>query len=245
MATKGKYNKIIFSPEDIAYLKANFKTKTNRQISDALGLKMTRVRTKAYELGLKRMELQRWTPEQVQFLKDNYKTIGDTELAEIFTTKWEKPKGWTKKHIEKKRRYLKLKRTKTELQNIHNRNVKKGRFSMCAAHMWKTIGQAPIGEIRIWHTEHNTPFLVIKQKNGFVHYNRWLWKKHKGSIPKNMNVVVKENADRTNYAIKDLELLTNAQLALRNSKNRVPPEFKETQKLLKELNKIINKSKRK
>lgn len=235
-------NKIIFTPKQHQFLRNNYGSMTNRQLADALGLKLTRVRMELYSLGLKRMELQYWTKEQVQFLKDNYKLFGDTELAEIFEVKWHKPKGWTKKHIEKKRRYLKLKRTIAQKKNIFKRNKAMGRWSECAKKRWGTTGQAKKGDKRVWFTsDSNLPFVVIKTKTGFVHYNRWLWEKHKGTIPPGMNVVI-NGSDRINYTINDLILLTNAELSARNSKNRVASEFKETQNLIRKINKYTIKN---
>jgi hypothetical protein len=239
------YNKIVFTPEMHQFLKDNYLSMTNRELADALGLKLTRTRTELYKLGLKRMELEYWTKQQTQFLKDNYKDFGDTELAEIFEVKWYKAKGWTKKHIEKKRRYLKLKRTTAEKKAIQIRNTKMGRFAMCAKKRWETIGEAPIGEKRVWFTsEGNLPYVVIKTKNGFVHYNRWLWQKEKGKIPPGMNVVINTD-DRINYTIKDLALISDAELSKRNSQGRVPKELKQTQQLIRKINrKIITNEKR-
>ena len=107
---KKTWNKIDWTDKRLKFLKENFNTMTNQQIADSLGLKITSVRHKCYELGLYKMTLEYWTDEQVDFLLKNYKEKGGTELAEIFNKKWYKDKGWTKKHIEKKRRYLKLKR---------------------------------------------------------------------------------------------------------------------------------------
>ena len=114
------------------------------------------------------MELQYWTAAQTRFLRDNYKAFGDTELAEIFEIKWFKAKGWTKKHIEKKRRYLKLKRTTEEKRQIKIRNTKMGRFKICNEKMWKKRGVTPVGEKRVWFNQLNTPFVVIKIKEGFT-----------------------------------------------------------------------------
>lgn len=237
-------NKIVFTPEMHQFLRDNYKTMTNRELAFALGLKLTRTRTELYKLGLKRMEMQYWTPEQVQFLKDNYKEFGDTELAEIFDVKWYKAKGWTKKHIEKKRRYLKLKRTTEEKKAINIRNAKMGRFKICNQKMWEKRGITPEGEKRIWFNSFNLPIVVIKTKTGFVHYNRWLWEKEKGAIPSGMNVVI-NGSDRINYTIKDLELITDAQLSARNSSNRLPKELRETQNLIRKINrKIIKNEKR-
>lgn len=237
-------NKIKFTSGQRLFLKENYAIMTNKQLADALGLRLTRVRMELYSMGLKRMELQYWTDEQTKFLTDNYREFGDTELAEIFEVKWHKPKGWTKKHIEKKRRYLKLKRTAAERKKIHKRNTAMGRWSECAKKRWATTGQAPIGEKRIWFTPDNHPFVVIKTKNGFVHYNRWLWEKEKGKIPPGMNVCI-FSSDPLDYTIKDLKLLTNAELSARNSKRRIPSEFKETQKLIKAITKITIKHEKK
>ena len=54
MATIGKYGKVLFSEDEIQFLKDNFKLMTNKQIAAALQLKPTIVRMKAYELGLQK-----------------------------------------------------------------------------------------------------------------------------------------------------------------------------------------------
>lgn len=241
MATIGKYGKIIFSQSDIKFVKDNFMSMTNQQIADALGLKLTRCRTLMYELGLKRMELQYWTDEQTSFLIKHYKDIGDSELAEIFDVKWQKDKGWTKKHIEKKRRYLKLKRTKSQIKKIHQRNVLMGRFKDCPVNAWKTRGVAKVGEKRVWFRNDNSPFVVIKKRNGFVSYNRWLWEKHFGDIPEGMNVRITSD-DKINFTEKDLVLVTNTENAALNSKNRLPPELKEANRMIKNIEKLIYKT---
>lgn len=240
----GKYNKVILTESDRQFIRDNHSKMTNRQLADALGLNLTRLRMFCYEMGLYHQKMEYWSEEQAQFLKDHYREKGDTELAEIFEVKWFKEKGWTKKHIEKKRRYLKLKRTSAERKAIKERNTAMGRFSQCAKKRWETTGQAPIGEKRVWFTIENHPYVVIKTKNGFVHYNRWLWEKYKGKIPKGMNICIKEGADIIRYGIKDLELLTNAQLSARNSKRRIPSELKETKKMIKQIERIITKNNR-
>jgi len=218
-------NKIILEDHEKEFIKANFYKMTNRQLADALGLKLTKLRGFAYEMGLKRMKMQYWTPQQVKFLKANYQAIGDTELAEIFEVKWHKEKGWTKKHIEKKRRYLKLKRTAAQRKRIKHRNTQMGRFAECAKKRWETTGVAPIGEKRIWKRIKTHDIVVIKTKSGFVHYNRWLWEHHYGAVPEGMNVV-NMSKEPLNYGIEDLKLLTDAENIARNWHNRYPAELK-------------------
>lgn len=238
----GKYNKIILSKKEEKFIQDNFYSMTNRELADAMGLKLTKLRMFAYSMGLKRMEMEYWTTEQVLFLKKYYKTIGDVELAEIFNERWLKNKGWTKKHIEKKRRYLKLKRTSAELKKIHKRNVLMGRFAICNIKMWEKRGISPVGEKRIWFTSLGLPYTVIKTKEGFVHYNRWLWEKEKGKVPPEMNVC-QVRGDRSDPKIEDFELLTNAQLSQRNSQGRVPKEYAQALKLNREITKHLIKLK--
>ncbi len=236
-----KNNKIVLSQAEEQFIKDNFDTMTNPQLADALGLKLTSLRTRAYALGLKRIELAYWTEKQTQYLKDNYKKIGDTEIAEYFEVNCPKNKPWTKRHIEKKRRYLKLKRTAAQLKEIHKRNVKLGMFAMCSTNMWKTRGISPEGTIVTWFVN-DMPYLFIKQNDTYIHYNRYLYEKEIGKIPKGMLVRIADDADRTNYTAKDLFLVTRGEHAILNSKIRLPEELKETSQLIKQLNKVIIKT---
>lgn len=231
---RNKYGKYLWEQVHIDFLKANWPTMTNRELADALGIKLTKCREKLYQLGLKRMELEYWTDEQVEFLKENYRNVGDTELAEMFSAKWPKKKGWSKKHIEKKRRYLKLKRTAVERRRIKDRNVEQGRFAMCPVKAWETRGgAAPVGTVKIWQRNtKTTPIAVIKQENGYVHYNRWLFENTYFTLPSHILVVTKSGkivADGPH----DLMIIDRAQHARRN--RDVPQELKFTKNILRQI----------
>lgn len=242
MAAIGKYGKINFDPNEIQFIQENFQKMTNEQIAAALGLKKTIVRTMAYSLGLKRMELEYWSSEQVAFLKKNYKKIGDVELAEIFENEWPKNKGWTKKHIEKKRRYLFLKRTPADLQRIHSRNKKSGRLAVANKKRWEVTGSNEIGKIVIWKVN-EYPMAFIKTETGYVHYNRWLWKKNHGPIPEGYNVVRKDECPEI-PTIEFLELITKDEHARRNQNKflNLPSDVKEIISLKNKLIKTIKKN---
>lgn len=221
----------------ISFLKNNWKLKTNSELAEALGLKLTTTRTKLIELGLKRMEMQYWTPEQVYLLKRKYRTVGDVELAELFNATFKKNNGWTKKHIAKKRGYLKLHRTKNEEKAIRARNSKAGRYNTVLK-SW--IGRvAPVGEIRVQNIA-NRKVTVIKQQNGFVHYPRHLYESQFGKIPKGYVVALKDG-NGLNVESGNLELISRAELALRNRSKflALPPELKELINLTHKLNKVI------
>jgi len=198
------------------FIKKNFKKYSSKQLGSLLHLKLSAIRHYCYELNLRRMELEYFTTSQTNYLKRHFKAIGDSELAEIFQKKWPKKKGWSKKHIEKKRKYLRLKRTPTQIKAIHIRNVNKGRFSLCPVKAWDKRRRAEEGEIRYWRCGQKlTPF--IKHNGKFVHWSRWEWQRNHGTIPRGMNVIFKDSNPQ-NLTVKNLCLVSDQQLSARNSR---------------------------
>lgn len=221
------WNAIIWSDDMISFLKENFNKKTNQQLADSLGLKLTVVRIKCYELGLKRMELEHWIEPQIDFLKQNYKSIGDTEIAEIFNSKYPKNKTWTKKHIEKKRRYLGLKRDAEDLKKIKQGWKEKGIYKEANRKMWETRGVKTIGTIVKWGIK--TQRILIKTEEGYKFLLRYVWEQHFGTIEKGYNIYLKDGnyeAIKTieDVKIENLMLVKDCEQAVIN---RVPNEYKE------------------
>ena len=205
MAGKQGNNKIAWTDDQLLFLKANWQAMTAQQLADNIGLKRTVVRMKLYKLGLKKIEMEYWTPEQIDCLMRNYKTVGDTELTEIFKRRWKKAKGWHKKHIEKKRRQMGLERTKAETAYIKKRNKEKGRFAMCPVKAWVARGgAAPENDIRVWMAN-GVPFKVIKIKSRWVQYAPWYYREYIGEIPKRYVVRVKDG-NPLNIVKENLEL---------------------------------------
>lgn len=124
----------IWTEDMLAYLQNNFYKYANTELAKHLKLTLTVVRNKCKELGLKKMEMEYWTAEQTAYLIAHYENTGDVELAEYFQVTWPKKKRWTAKHIEKKRLYLKLKRTPEQGLAIKQANAAPGGRSF-------TIGQ--------------------------------------------------------------------------------------------------------
>lgn len=218
MAGNQGNNRIVWTSEMEQFLKDNFHKMTNKQLADNLGLKLTVVRTRCYSLGLKRQELEYWTKEQVALLKKRYKTRGDSEIAEEFATLWHKDKGWSKNHIEKKRRYLNLKRTEEMRCNIFKRNKRLGRWSECAVKAWKNRDVNPNGTIVYWnHGTTGKKIPMIKVNDVYVHYSRYRWGQLGRKIKRNHNIIF---ADGNPYNLSDdnLEMVSNAELARRNGR---------------------------
>lgn len=212
---RAAYNAIQWTTEMDQFLMENHPYMNNQGLADALNLTLTITRTRCYSLGLYRMRLEYWTDEQICFLKANYHKIGDAELSDIFNDKWKKEKGWTKKHIEKKRRYLNLKRTEAEKILIYHRNKKNGRWAICPVKAWKVRGISEEGTIRIWKLN---GYLVKFRKTGgkwikFAHYN---WIVAHGGMPKNLNIIHKDR-DTMNCDISNLEAISNKELSVCNN----------------------------
>jgi hypothetical protein len=211
------HNKIIWTPEQETFIRENHERMNNQQLADALGMKVTSVRSHMYSMGIYRMRLEYWTAEQVDYLRENYRIMGDVELAEQFAARWYKEKGWGKKHMEKKRRYLKLKRTPDEIEAIQQRNVAQGRFALCPVKAWAKRGTYPDGTIRYWKStgkKQGTPYIKVDGK--YVHWARWRYEQLHGPCPEGYNVVF---ADRNSYHRTDenLLLISNAENAKRNA----------------------------
>lgn len=111
-----------------AFIRNNNDNMNNQQMAEIIGCKPSTVAMIRIKLGLKKMEFDFWTEPQTETLNLLYHIMGDTEMAELFNELFPKKKTWTKKHIEKKRKYLNLKRTKEELKTIWRRNLEQGRF---------------------------------------------------------------------------------------------------------------------
>ncbi|AZI53876.1 HNH endonuclease [Epilithonimonas vandammei] len=230
-------NKIEWTVSEINLLKKNWNKLTNKELFQLLNKPISEhsMRTKLYEMGLYKLELEFWTEEQVKFLKENYKKIGDTEIAEIFNKKYLKKKGWTKKHIEKKRRYLKLKRTPEELSAIREDWRRKGLYKESNRKMWITRGTNEIGTVVIWKGDK-----FIKTEKGYIHLRVFNYRMYKGEIPKGM-MVNHIDRNKLNCNPENLQLLTRAENARRNSWSRYPEDYRKALWSIKKLNRLINK----
>jgi hypothetical protein len=209
------HNLIFLSEFQENFIRENFFKLTNPQIAEGIGLNLTTTRKHCYRMGFKRMELEYWCDTAVRFLRLYYRKIGDTELAEIFTRHFPKEKKWSKKHIEKKRRYLFLKRTDDEISVIKERNIELGRFSECAVNMWKTRGVSEVGEVRIWNHTNGIEMAFVKLKGGFVPRNRWLWQQAYGEL--NDDDIIRAKPDAPLIAgLCDLEKISRGENATAN-----------------------------
>lgn len=132
------------------------------------------------------MKIKKWTNKDVSLLKSWYTFIGDKEIS-IMLNDIHKKEIFTKKSIEKKRHYLKLKRTKEQVKLIMSDNT--------------TISNLRIkeGEITV-QSNHN----LIKINNKMVPYSRYIYEKTHGKIPDGY-IIIHKDFDTLNDDIDNLE----------------------------------------
>lgn len=192
------HNKIVFTDEMKQFLKDNYQHMTNKQLAEALGLKLSRTRAELYSMGLKRMELRKWTESEVEYLKSNYRTKGDKEIGEHL--------GRTNKMVCKKRGYLNLKRNAKDILFIRRRNNK------IYSHGYQK-GQQPMGtrkegeewqrpgcSLGTWYIKYNGE---VRRKAHVV------WEQHNGIIPKGM--VVRHKGSMDDDSIENLMLISKSE----------------------------------
>lgn len=238
MAGNQGRNRIVWQDWQIDFIKANFASMTAQQLAGALGLKRTVVRNKYYELGLKKMEMEYWTPDQVAYLLNVWQHMGDVEIASYMQEKWPKRKGWTKQHIDKKRIQMGLSRTRQMTNNIRQRNRSLGCFARGNVKMWQTRGVANFGGVRIWNIS-GRDVKVIKVGTEFVHYAHWLYEYIYGPIPSGCVVRLKDG-DPLNVTASNLILVTRRQHAKLNSQNR-NPQLTQSRLLISKIKKIAKR----
>ena len=167
-------------------------------------------------MGLKRIKMEYWTDEQLWFLMDAYHTMGDLEIAIILEIVSPKEKPWTKNHIDKKRKYLKLYRTEDELLDIKKRHGEFGCYQRGSVKHWKDR-VSPVGTVKKWKNQKTGKyFLVIKTESGFVHFVPWLYEQLHGPVPAGFKVRVRDG-NPENVVPENLELVTEGDNARLNS----------------------------
>ena len=197
---------MILTAEQEQFIRDNYQSMTNPQLAEALGLRLTSMRTAMYKLGLKRMEMEYWNEEMTNFLIENYAIMGDYEIAEHFQIHFPKNKPWKYNHIAKKRGYLNLNRSIAQIAAINDRNALRGCF---IKNHWKLKPENnyPIGHIKPYRGK-----MIIKNEDGlFVPYAPVLYRQHFGEVPPKHSVTFKDG-DPLNCVPENLIAKTKNQI---------------------------------
>jgi len=215
-----KYN---ITEAEARYLVDNFYSKTNSQLHVEFVamrgefIKLNSMLNICRRYGLRRGIQIRWSREDILFLKDNFRKYGDTELAIMLTDRQSTYRTingqklfrkFTKKHVEKKRELIGLKRTDEEVYNVRVRNAKLWPVFTAEDNPW-TRGSRdlfPEGHIRLWSLNgyHRK---VIKVNGRFILLAHHNWELKNGPIPKKMLLSCKTtngvNCDPANWELID------------------------------------------
>jgi hypothetical protein len=161
----------------------------------------------------------KWTWEMDAYLIDNYEWIGDLYLAEMFEAKFPKGYPWTKKHIEKRRSYLKLIRTTEQEKTLrliaciyNNRDGK----------AWDKRGRIPEGCVKTWNGRK-----YIKVNGKIELYSRHVTKAKPGEIARLIDGEYKIISQATNMVMNHMKAL------------EYPKQIRDTVKTLNQLKKLI------
>jgi len=161
----------------------------------------------------------KWTEMEHRFLVENYGLVGDTKLAEIMNKKFPKGYPWTKKHIEKRRNYFGLKRSKDQEHRLRVLNNSDGRHQK----MWNTRGRMNEGEIREWKGRK-----YIKVNGETILLHRYLAGARPGDVVRShegmIEIISRKENQRRNIAIRLAQ----------------PEELRKTVKALNKLKNILN-----
>lgn len=184
-----------------AYLRTNFKNKTNAELAQGLGLSLTKTREYLYSLNLKRCEIVHWTQEEELYLNANYRALGDTELAEYLTASSATGKQWNHRMVEIKRTALGLRRNPAEISEILTRMAKRNAEKKKAARL------APVAK----------PRQRWKKVNGrSIALTRYIYESHHGPVPEGMVVTFRALDAPDVYALDNLMVVNRAEMLKRN-----------------------------
>jgi hypothetical protein len=208
------FNRNPFTEKEIQYLKDHYSDIRSDIIAKKFNRPISSVYNKAYSLGLTKSEEFLASPESGMFIKGS--TIG-------------KEFRFKKGHISAN----KGKKMSPEL------------YKKCKPTMFKK-GHLPHntkqdGEISIRHFNTGSPYFYIRLSLGnWKELHRFLWEKVNEPIPKGYNVVFKDG-NQANCEIKNLELISDAELMQRNTLHNYPKDLQNLIQIKGALQRQINK----
>jgi len=235
---------------EIEYLTQNFYSLTNQQLTNHINamrgvngfLTVSGVRHKCYELGLKRGLQIRWSVIDIQKLCSWYALMGDKEIAYYLNktnTSFRLIKGvkvyrkFTRKHVEKKSRLLKLTRTNEQLFRIRSNNSIINEQT-ARPKMLETRGITPEFGTRIWDGRK-----YIKINGYFTPFARWYYNKFIAELTAD-DIVYHIDGNTLNDEPTNLAIINRQQLVLTNSIQRYPRELRDAMQTLGRLKSKIN-----
>lgn len=175
--------------DEKVFIMRHHATMTNKQLCEAINNKRPNhkkyglhcFRERIYELGLKSCERpRRWNARETKYLIRNYKMMGNIDIADNLNKYKNRTRDFNKKHIEKKMKTEKLKRTKKELDNIRQTNYSNGRYTK-GLEAGRAKRRYPEGHI-VRRNCNGVYKKVIKYQGRFIDLRRYIFMMHNGQV---------------------------------------------------------------
>ncbi len=213
-------NRHTWTDDEEALVKALYPDTPCKEVAEKLGLTVHQVYQKAYALGIRKSEA---------FMTAEKARAGERLVVSGISGRFQKGQIPANKGKRMDRRtYAKCAKTM----------FKPGR-KPCEARNYQPIGTERIskdGYLERKVTDDQS--LVPARRWRFVHV--LTWEHHNGPVPAG-HVVVFRNKDKSDTRIENLELISRAELARRNSMHRFPESVKRAIRAKASLNRRINK----
>jgi hypothetical protein len=198
--------------------------------------------------------MKRFTPEEDQFIEDHYLSLPANEIDRLLC----RPHGVVRERMKLigltvppellnkfkeagmyrkgKAPFNKGKKLKEWMSKKGIKAIKKNQFKKNQL-PWNT--NKP-GDIVVWEKNGCKVLMLYLNPTNRIPLQRYIWQQSNGPIPKGFNVIHKDR-NVFNCNIDNLELISNADLMLRNSALRYGPEIFKIIQLRGALNRQINK----
>lgn len=143
-----------------------------------------------------------WSKEEKEILISMYREHGNKYIADILNARSSRTRDFNDKVINKKLRFMKLKRTKEELQAIHQKHVKDGVYKGLL--IGKVTKRRLADEsIRIKKMGHAGPTKMIKIGGKWKMLSRHVYEKEHGPIPVD-HIIIHKNGNKFDCDIENL-----------------------------------------
>jgi len=209
--------RVLFSEQEIAYIKKHFSNSPSKMIAKALGKNLSSVHNIAHRLGIRKSEAYLKTPE-----------AGRIQKGERIGSATQFRKGVAPVNKGKKQHEF---MSVEAIERTKSTRFKKGSIPHNA--------KQKDGEISIRKSK-GRPYQYVRIKLGvWRELHRVLWEKANGPIPKGYNVQFRDG-NTMNCVLENLYLIDRKkQLLQHNTIQRFPPELKKTIRTLSKLKRKI------
>lgn len=218
-----------YTEQEMDYIKQHYQTQTDAEIGKALGRSHLSIKNRRKLSKLHRKRPGEWPQEQLQYLAEHYPSTATKELAKTL--------GRTINQVNNKAAHMGIKKTEKYIQDCLKKCVEAGKKNRFHANQtpWNKgkKGWQPEGNQATQFKKGTKPLNTRKQyatricpKDGYiliklsdknwVHKHRLVYERLHGPIPPK-HVVGFRDKNRQNLAATNLELLTLAENAKRNS----------------------------